>query len=57
MKGKSEYVTIQGKRAISQTVVGKAKEKAKGKASNGVGKARVLMRSITVTRSRSCVRS
>ena len=48
-KERAEHVTIVGRRAISQTVVGKAKGKTKGKASNGVGKAKVLMRLTTVT--------
>ena len=48
-KERPEPVTIVGRRATLQTVVGKAKEKAKEKASNGVGKAKELMRLTTVT--------
>ena len=48
-KERPEPVTIAGRRATLRTVVGKAKEKAKAKDNNGVGKAKVLMRLTTVT--------
>ena len=54
-KERADSVIIVGKRAILRTVVGKARDgkretlKAKAKVNNGVGKAKVLMKWITVT--------
>ena len=48
-KERPEHVTIVGRRVTSQTVVGEARGKAKEKASDRVGKVRVLRRLVTVT--------